>query len=138
MTSVRREFALPVQNASPIIFSSGNGTEGAPYNAFLDFRYNKVFNKDITDLEGIVYVHFDTRSGSIVQNTGKLITLMFAGTNPAKTYQIVATFSSNFGSLGPIVTKSLVSQQFASSIVLMSSGIKFSSLNTSEPDYSLL
>lgn len=138
MTSVRREFALPVQNASLIVFNGGTGTEEDPYTAFLDFRYNKVFTKDITDLEGVVNIHFDTRSGSIVQNTGKLITLMFAGTNPAKTYQIVATFSSNFGPLGPIITKSLVSQQFSSSITLMSSGIQFTSLNTSEPDYTLL
>jgi len=101
----------------------------------IHFRFNKVFNKDITDLDEVVYIHFDTRKGSVVQNTGKLITLMFAGKNPAKTYQIVATFSSKFGSLGPIVTKSLTAQQFSSAIVFMSCGTKFTCLNTTEPDY---
>jgi hypothetical protein len=103
---VSRQYALSnLNNALPLTISGGTGFNwDNPYTVFIDTRFNKIFTLDLTPVNfngTSTSILFDTRPGTVVQNTGKTITIIFTGFSPEKR-SVATRYSANFGSPGSV------------------------------------
>ena len=102
MSSIKREYALPVSAILDVPVTSGDGSnnESEAAKVYIDPRKSSVFRVDISNLDGNgeqsrIYVKLNTFDGAPGAVPGKEITVLFSG-NPNYN-NVYVYFTDKFG-----------------------------------------